>query len=145
MKHSIEGRVAIVTGAGGGLGREHALFLARWGARVVINDVDLAAAEAVAKEIRADGGMAIPFAASVTDAAYGSAMPPSALISFATDSAAAGLTSLTTTRAPQRARNNACSRPSPPPAPVTMATRPSIECFISWVSAARRWTGIRPP
>jgi NAD(P)-dependent dehydrogenase (short-subunit alcohol dehydrogenase family) len=69
MKHSIEGRVAIVTGAGGGLGREHALFLARWGARVVVNDVDFAAAEAVANEIRADGGMAIPVAASVTDEA----------------------------------------------------------------------------
>jgi NAD(P)-dependent dehydrogenase (short-subunit alcohol dehydrogenase family) len=69
MKHSIEGRTAIVTGAGGGLGREHALFLARWGARVVVNDVNLAAAEAVAKEIEADGGMAIPYAASVTDEA----------------------------------------------------------------------------
>jgi NAD(P)-dependent dehydrogenase (short-subunit alcohol dehydrogenase family) len=69
MKHSIEGRVAIVTGAGGGLGREHALFLARWGARVVVNDVAPAAADAVAHEIRADGGMAIPIAASVTDEA----------------------------------------------------------------------------
>jgi NAD(P)-dependent dehydrogenase (short-subunit alcohol dehydrogenase family) len=66
MKHSLEGRVAIVTGAGGGLGREHALFLARWGARVVVNDVAAAAAETVAAEIHREGGMALPFAASVT-------------------------------------------------------------------------------
>jgi len=66
MKHSLEGRVAIVTGAGGGLGREHALFLARWGARVVVNDVAAAAAETVAAEIQREGGMALPFAASVT-------------------------------------------------------------------------------
>ena len=67
MKSSIDGRVAIVTGAGGGLGREHALFLARQGARVVVNDVTPAAAEAVAAEIGASGGVAIAFAASVTD------------------------------------------------------------------------------
>jgi NAD(P)-dependent dehydrogenase (short-subunit alcohol dehydrogenase family) len=67
MKSSIDGRVAIVTGAGGGLGREHALFLAGKGARVVVNDVAPAAAEAVAAEIVAAGGAAIAFAASVTD------------------------------------------------------------------------------
>ena len=67
MKHSLEGRVAIVTGAGGGLGREHALFLARWGARVLVNDLAEQAAAAVAAEISAEGGVAMAVAASVTD------------------------------------------------------------------------------
>ena len=70
----IDGRVAIVTGAGGGLGREHALYLARKGARVVVNDVAPEAAEAVAAQIEAEGGGAIPFAASVTDEAGVAAM-----------------------------------------------------------------------
>jgi len=70
----IDGRVAIVTGAGGGLGRAHALYLARKGARVVVNDVAPEAAEAVAAQIEAEGGGAIPFAASVTDEAGVAAM-----------------------------------------------------------------------
>jgi NAD(P)-dependent dehydrogenase (short-subunit alcohol dehydrogenase family) len=69
MTRALEGRVAIVTGAGGGLGREHARFLARHGARVVVNDVAQQAAEAVATEIGAAGGTATAFAASVTDEA----------------------------------------------------------------------------
>jgi len=67
VKHSLEGRVAIVTGAGGGLGREHALFLARWGARVVVNDLGARAAGVVAAEIATEGGTALPFVGSVTD------------------------------------------------------------------------------
>ena len=47
----LSGRVAIVTGAGGGLGRSHALLLARQGVRVMVNDVQGEAAEAVAEEI----------------------------------------------------------------------------------------------
>lgn len=71
---SLDGRIAIVTGAGGGLGRAHALYLASQGARVVINDLDLDAAQCVADEITANGGEAFAFAASVTDAAKVEAM-----------------------------------------------------------------------
>ncbi len=68
-------KVAIVTGAGGGLGREHALALARRGAKVLVNDpggaVDgqgnSSAAEKVVREIEALGGVAMASYASVTD------------------------------------------------------------------------------
>ena len=43
----LQSRIAIVTGAGGGLGRSHALALARYGAKVVVNDLDQATAERV--------------------------------------------------------------------------------------------------
>src|SRR5688572_19328610 len=62
----LQGRVAIVTGAGGGLGRTHALELARHGARVVVNDMGSAAAESVAEEIRRQGGEAQAVAGDVT-------------------------------------------------------------------------------
>ncbi len=74
MNPSIDGRVAIVTGAGGGLGREHALYLGRMGARVVVNDLAADAAAGVAAEIKAAGGAAISIAASVTDEAAINAM-----------------------------------------------------------------------
>jgi NAD(P)-dependent dehydrogenase (short-subunit alcohol dehydrogenase family) len=76
MNIDFKGRVAIVTGAGGGLGRQHALALAARGARVVVNDLggaregsdgSLSAAEQVVAEIRAAGGEAIANNASVTD------------------------------------------------------------------------------
>lgn len=60
-------RVAIVTGAGGGLGKSHALLLASLGAKVVVNDMNAANADQVAAEIVAGGGDAIGFGASVTD------------------------------------------------------------------------------
>ena len=64
----LNGRVAIVTGAGGGLGRAHALLLARYGARVVVNDLG-EAADAVVAEIGAAGGAAMAARCSVTDEA----------------------------------------------------------------------------
>jgi NAD(P)-dependent dehydrogenase (short-subunit alcohol dehydrogenase family) len=76
MTVSFENQVAIVTGAGGGLGRQHALELGRRGAKVVVNDLgggvdgvggSVSAAESVAEEIRAAGGTAISNGASVTD------------------------------------------------------------------------------
>src|SRR5687768_7267243 len=67
MSIDLTGRVAIVTGAGGGLGRAHALALARYGARLVVNDVSAAAADGVAAEIRGMGGGAVACACSVTD------------------------------------------------------------------------------
>ncbi|MET0540374.1 MAG: SDR family NAD(P)-dependent oxidoreductase [Variovorax sp.] len=72
MTLDFTGRVAIVTGAGGGLGRQHALALAARGAKVVVND--LAAAQGVVDEIVAAGGAAIANAASVTDFAAVQAM-----------------------------------------------------------------------
>jgi len=83
MTIRFDGRVAIVTGAGNGLGREHALALAARGAKVVVNDLggardgtgaSLTAAEHVVEEIRAAGGEAMANGASVTDFAAVQAM-----------------------------------------------------------------------
>ena len=64
---ALEGRVAIVTGSGGGLGRAHVRYLADKGARVVVNDLAQDAADAVAREVTAAGGSALAIAGSVTD------------------------------------------------------------------------------
>lgn len=73
---SLDGRVAIITGAGRGIGREHALFFAAEGAKVVVNDLggandgtgaDLTPAQQVAEEIRAMGGEAVVNGDNVAD------------------------------------------------------------------------------
>ncbi|MFN3369907.1 MAG: SDR family NAD(P)-dependent oxidoreductase [Sphingomonadaceae bacterium] len=83
MTIRFDGRVAIVTGAGNGLGRRYALDLAARGAKVVVNDLGgardgsgggVSAAQAVVDEIVAAGGEAIANSASVTDEAGVAAM-----------------------------------------------------------------------
>jgi len=91
MTVSFEGRVAIVTGAGVGLGRAHALGLAERGAKVVVNDLGVAtdgtgqssnAARDVVEEIRASGGKAIANGANVTDPKQVQAMVDEAIAEF---------------------------------------------------------------
>jgi NAD(P)-dependent dehydrogenase (short-subunit alcohol dehydrogenase family) len=79
---AVEGKVAIVTGAGGGIGRDVALLLARHGAAVVVNDVgaygvqpgEEGPAAKVVAEIKAAGGQAVAHTGSVADADSGLAM-----------------------------------------------------------------------
>jgi len=77
---TLDGRVAVVTGAGGGLGREQALLLAAEGADVVVNDIRCA--QAVVDEIVAAGGRAVAVEGSVADMKVGRAMVEAATDMF---------------------------------------------------------------
>jgi len=87
----VEGKVVLVTGAGGGIGRDIALSMARHGARVVVNDVGAAVdgaghsagpAQQVVDEIRALGGDAVPNTDSVAEAAPAARIVQCALDTF---------------------------------------------------------------
>jgi 3-oxoacyl-[acyl-carrier protein] reductase len=70
MDRSLEGKVAIITGSGRGIGRAAAELFAQHGARVVVSDIDPAPAEEAAAAIRAAGGEAISVPGDVTDRAF---------------------------------------------------------------------------
>lgn len=87
----LDGKVAVVTGAGGGLGRAHAMALAAEGAKVVVNDLGgaldgsgggSAMADAVVAEIRGAGGQAVANYASVADAEGAASLVQTALDAF---------------------------------------------------------------
>ena len=78
----LENKVALITGAGSGIGRETALLFAKEGARVVVVDVNDSAGEAVVGEVRSAGGEAVYFHADVSKAAEAEGMIRAAETSF---------------------------------------------------------------
>ncbi|MBU2481552.1 MAG: SDR family NAD(P)-dependent oxidoreductase, partial [Proteobacteria bacterium] len=92
-KINYDGKVAIVTGAGQGIGRMYALELARRGAKVVVNDLgvsrdgegmDTSAADSVVEQIKADGGQAVANYDSVATMAGGENIVKTAMDAFGT-------------------------------------------------------------
>src|ERR1700692_159516 len=88
----VDGRVVIVTGAGGGIGRAHALAFAAGGARVVVNDIGVvldgspagggSAAQGVVDEITAAGGEAVANGSNIADWDQAAALVQNAVVSF---------------------------------------------------------------
>ncbi len=77
-----DGRVAVITGAGSGLGREFSLELAKDGARIVVADVNLPAAEDTVVRVSEQGGTAVAVHVDVADAASVEAMVANAIDTF---------------------------------------------------------------
>ncbi|MGO4332648.1 SDR family NAD(P)-dependent oxidoreductase [Cupriavidus sp. 2TAF22] len=82
MTRKLEGKVALVSGSGRGIGREIALKLASEGARVVINDLDADPAAQTVADIRAAGGEAVACVGSVTEPGFADRFVKQALDSF---------------------------------------------------------------
>jgi 3-oxoacyl-[acyl-carrier protein] reductase len=82
MTRKLEGKVALVSGSGRGIGREIARKLASEGARVVVNDLDAEPAQLTVNEIVAEGGQAVACIGSVTEADFGERFVKTALDSF---------------------------------------------------------------
>lgn len=87
----LEGRVAVVTGSGGGIGRAHAMLMAKHGAKVVVNDIGTATdgsgtshsmADSVVKEIKAAGGIAVASYDSVAEEKSAEAIIQTAIDNF---------------------------------------------------------------
>jgi 3-oxoacyl-[acyl-carrier protein] reductase len=82
MTRKLEGKVALVSGSGRGIGREIARKLASEGAHVVVNDLDAEPAQLTVSEIVAEGGQAVACIGSVTEADFGERFVQTALDSF---------------------------------------------------------------
>src|SRR5580704_5763374 len=79
---SLDGKVAVVSGAGRGIGQQIAFKLARSGASVVVNDLDAAPAEETVAKIVADGGRAVAAVGSVVDDDFADRFVATALESY---------------------------------------------------------------
>jgi len=70
MAQKLEGKTALITGSGRGIGRQLALMLARDGAKIVVNDLDQEPADTTTADIISEGGEAVSCVGSVTDETF---------------------------------------------------------------------------